>query len=41
MEKTINARSLGVNVKRYREEKGVTVGKLAEVAGVSFPILII
>lgn len=35
MQKTINTRSLGVNVKRYREEKGVTVGRLAELAGVS------
>lgn len=35
MEKVINTRNLGVNVKRYREEKGMTVGKLAETAGVS------
>lgn len=35
MEKAINVRNLGVNVKRYREEKGITVGKLAEIAGVS------
>ena len=31
MKKAINVRNLGVNVKRYREEKGMTVGKLAEV----------
>ncbi len=35
MKKAINVRKLGVNVKRYREEKGLTVGKLAEIAGVS------
>lgn len=35
MEKAINIRNLGVNVKRYREERGMTVGKLAEIAGVS------
>ena len=35
MKKAINVRNLGVNVKRYREEKGMTVGKLAEIAGVS------
>lgn len=35
MDKAINVRNLGVNVKRYREEKGITVGKLAESTGVS------
>ena len=35
MKKAINVRNLGVNVKRYREEKGFTVSKLAEITGVS------
>lgn len=35
MERAINVRNLGVNVKRYRERKGITAGKLAEIAGVS------
>lgn len=35
MEKAINVRSLGVNVKRYREEKGITASKLAEITGMS------
>lgn len=35
VDKAINVRNLGVNVKRYREEKGITVGKLAESTGVS------
>lgn len=35
MEKAINVRNLGVNVKRYREEKGFTVSRLAEMTGVS------
>lgn len=35
MERTINTRILGVNVKRYRENKGMSAGKLAEETGVS------
>lgn len=35
VEKAINVRSLGVNVKRYREEKGITASKLAEITGMS------
>lgn len=35
MEKIINTRTLGVNVKRYRESRGISVGTLAEEAGVS------
>lgn len=35
MEKTVNTKALGINIKRYREDKGISAGKLAEKAGVS------
>lgn len=35
MEKILDIRSLGVNVKKFREERGLTAESLAELAGVS------
>ena len=35
LERIINTRILGVNVKRYRENKGMSARKLAEKTGVS------
>lgn len=35
MDKIVNAKALGINIKRYREDMGISAGKLAEKAGVS------
>ena len=35
MDKIVNTKALGINIKRYREDKGISAGKLAEKAGVS------
>ncbi len=35
MKKTMNARALGANMKRWREDMGLTVEKLAEQTGIS------
>ena len=35
MDKTVNIKALGANIKRYRADKGITALRLAEQAGVS------
>ncbi len=35
MKKIVDTKTLGINIKRYREEKGLSAGKLAEQTGVS------
>lgn len=35
MKKIIDIKNLGINVRRYREEKGLSASKLADITGVS------